>query len=227
MKVIIYLRVSSAEQGRSGLGIEAQEEAVSGFCTPRSCNRLATYTEIESGSVDDRPELQKAMHHAKMTNSTLIVAKFDRLSRDVAFMSALMKTKVKFQAADMPDANNFTIHIMIAVAEQERLLISQRTKAALRAAKARGVKLGNPNGSAALLRAGKGNTKAVTAIKTKANDFATDMASIITDITQRGHTTLRSIAAELNNLEYESARGAKWHAASVRSLLLRIAAVKS
>lgn len=222
MKIIRYYRVSTAQQGRSGLGLEAQEAAVDNFCSSRECRTLGTYTEIESGKKNNRPKLMEAIHHAKMTNSTLIVAKFDRLTRDVEFMASLMKSKVKFQAADMPDANNFTIHIMVAVAEQERLMISARTKAALAAAKARGVVLGNPHGAQALQRSGKGNTAAIETIKDNANTFAKDMADIIMDIQGSGLTTLRAIAQELNDREYMTPRGSTWQANSVRQLLNRI-----
>lgn len=143
MPFIAYYRVSTAQQGQSGLGLEAQKHAVLSFTKDEP--PLAEYTEIESGRIADRPQLALALEHAKETGATLVVAKLDRLSRSVAFLSALMEAKTPFIACDFPQADEFTIHILAAVAQREARLVSQRTKAALAAAKARGVKLGNPN----------------------------------------------------------------------------------
>ena len=157
-RVVAYYRVSTAEQGRSGLGLDAQRQAVRSLCDGRGWDVVAEFTEIESGKIAERPQLAAAMHRAKVTGATLIVAKLDRLSRSVAFLSALQDNGAKFLAADMPEANELTVHQLAAVAQAERKAISTRTREALAAAKARGVSLGNPNGSAALRRAAKGNT---------------------------------------------------------------------
>src|SRR6476619_2111201 len=179
MKVVAYYRVSTAAQGRSGLGLEAQRSTVQAYCRGRECNMLAEFTEVESGKRNDRPELAKALHYAKVTGATLVIAKLDRLSRNAAFLLQLQDSGVKFVAADMPEACHLTVGILALVAQQEREAISARTKAALKAAKDRGRKLGNPNGAAALRRAGKGNDAAVAALKDAADRHATDLAPVI------------------------------------------------
>ena len=137
--IVAYFRVSTKQQGESGLGLEGQEFAVEQFAQKSGNRILAKYTEVESGRVSDRPELKKAKAHAKRSKATLVVAKLDRLSRNVAFLSALMESDIEFVACDNPHANRLTIHILAAVAEDEARRISERTKAALQAAKARGV----------------------------------------------------------------------------------------
>ena len=221
-RVVAYYRVSTAEQGRSGLGLEAQRQAVLSLCQSRGWEVIAEHTEVESGKVADRPQLLAALHKAKVTGATLVVAKLDRLSRSVAFLSALQDSGAKFIAADMPGANELTVHIMAAVAQAERQAISKRTKEALGAAKAAGRKLGNPNGAAALLRAGKGNQAAVAQVMASADAHARDLAPIIADIQTTGVTSLAAIAAELNARHIQTQRGGKWHASSVRNLLARL-----
>src|SRR4051812_6074538 len=137
-KFVSYLRVSTAQQGQSGLGLEAQRQAVADYLANTGGNLVETYTEIESGKRNDRPELAKAMHHAKVIGGTLVIAKLDRLSRNAHFLLGLKNAGVEFVACDMPHANRLTVGIMALVAEQERDAISARTKAALAAAKARG-----------------------------------------------------------------------------------------
>jgi DNA invertase Pin-like site-specific DNA recombinase len=144
VKFVSYLRVSTQKQGASGLGLEAQRAAVVAFIDPASIT--AEYVEVESGKRADRPELAKAIAHAKRIGARLVIAKLDRLARNVAFVSGLMEAGVDFVAVDMPDANRLTIHIIAAVAEHEARAISERTKAALAAAKARGVVLGGYRG---------------------------------------------------------------------------------
>lgn len=222
MRVVTYYRVSTVAQGRSGLGLEAQRAAVAQFCGGRGCDVVAEFVEIESGKRNDRPELAKALHMAKVTGATLVVAKLDRLSRNVAFLAALQDSGARFVAADMPEANELTIHIMAAVAQAERKAISRRTKEALAAAKARGVKLGNPNGASALVRAGKGNAASVDAIRDGAERFAADLAPIVADISAAGHTSLRAIASELNRRGIVTRRGGAWHAATVRDIINRL-----
>lgn len=221
-RVVAYYRVSTTKQGQSGLGLEAQRQAVLALCQSRGWEVIAERTEVESGKNDNRPELAAALHQAKVTGATLVVAKLDRLSRSVAFLSALQDSGAKFIAADMPEANELTVHIMAAVAQAERQAISKRTKEALRAAKAAGRKLGNPNGAAALKRAGKGNLAAVQKVKAGADSYARDLAPVIADIQASGVTSLWAISAELNARHIQTRRGGGWHASSVRNLLARI-----
>lgn len=222
MKAVAYYRVSTAAQGRSGLGLEAQREAVESLCASRGWDLIAPpFTEVESGKRADRPELLKALHRAKVTGATLVVAKLDRLSRNVAFLAALQDSGVKFIAADMPEANELTVHIMAAVAQAERKAISKRTREALQAAKARGQRLGNPNGAAALRRAAKGNVASVDAIKSGAVSRADQMRPVIEDMQGRGIVSLGALAKALNAGEFVTARGGQWHASSVRNLLAR------
>lgn len=225
MKVVHYFRVSTAQQGRSGLGLEAQRAAVAQFCKTRDCDVLAEFTEVESGKRNDRPELAKAMHHAKVTGATLVIAKLDRLSRNAAFLLQLQDSGVRFQAADMPDASNLTVGILALVAQQEREAISARTKAALAAAKARGQRLGNPNGANALHRAAKGNGAAVQALKDGADRHAANLLPIVRDLQAKGVTSLPRLAAALNGMHMETARGGTWHPSSVKNLLARLDAL--
>lgn len=223
MRAVAYYRVSTAAQGRSGLGLEAQRAAVESLCAARGWELTAPpFTEVESGKRNDRPELEKALHRAKVTGATLVVAKLDRLSRNVAFLAALQESGVKFIAADMPEANELTVHIMAAVAQAERKAISKRTKEALQAAKARGQRLGNPNGAAAIRRAGKGNDSAMEAVRANATKRAEEMRPIVEDMRSRGVASLAGIAAALNEGGFVTARGGKWHASSVRNLVARL-----
>ena len=221
MKIVAYYRVSTSAQGRSGLGLEAQRAAVVRYCADRGFVVLGEFTEIESGKADARPQLALAIHLAKVTGATLVVAKLDRLSSNVAFLAALRESGARFVAADMPEANELTIHIMAAVAQAERKAISLRTAEARAAAKARGAKLGNPNGAAALVRAGKGNAASVIMTREGANRFAVDLQPIIADIRLAGHVSLRAIAGELSRRGIVTRRGGNWHPATVRGLLNR------
>lgn len=222
MKVVTYFRVSTGAQARSGLGIEAQESSVATFCSDRNCAVVGAFVEVESGKLDCRPQLSKALHMARVTNSTLLVAKLDRLSRNVAFLAQLQDSGVRFVAADMPEANELTIHIMAAVAQAERKAISQRTKDALRARKARGLRLGNPNGAAALRRAHKGNTAAIAAVVAQAERRAADLLPVLQDILEGGATSYRRLATEMNRRGIVTPRGGLWHPASVRSVATRL-----
>jgi DNA invertase Pin-like site-specific DNA recombinase len=220
-KFIGYLRVSTEKQGLSGLGIEAQRKAIEDYLNGGRWELLAEYVEIESGKRSDRPELARALAHSKATGATLVIAKLDRLSRNVAFISNLMESGVEFVAADMPMANRLTVHVLAAVAEHEREMISQRTIAALAAAKARGVKLGNPHGARAL--SGLGNVHAVTAVKAGADARMSRILPVIENIRGEGKTTLRGIAKELNRRGILTARGGQWYATTVKNLLDRAA----
>jgi len=223
MKAVAYYRVSTAKQGTSGLGLEAQRTAVEDLCKSRGWEIIAPpFVEIESGKRADRPELQKALHRAKVTGAILVVAKLDRLSRNVAFLATLQDSGVKFIAADMPEANELTVHIMAAVAQAERKAISKRTKEALAAAKARGRKLGNPNGAAALRRAGHGNSASIASITAAASSRAEALRPVVDELRTNGITSLGKLASALNEGGFVTARGGTWHPTSVRNLLARL-----
>lgn len=224
-RAVAYYRVSTAKQGASGLGLEAQQTAVEAFCSSRGWDLTAPpYVEVESGKRDDRPELDAALERARLTGATLVVAKLDRLSRDLHFLTKLQKDGARFIAVDMPEANELTVHIMAAVAQAERKAISRRTKEALAAAKARGVRLGNPNGAAPLRRAGKGTTAALVAVSSNADDRAERLRSTIDRLKADGVVSLAGIAEALNSQGIVTARGGRWHASSVRNLMARLEA---
>lgn len=208
MRAVVYMRVSTARQGRSGLGLEAQQAAIDAFVRERGAEVLQTFTEVESGKSAKRPELERALHLAKVTGATLLIAKLDRLSRNAAFLLTLRDSGVRFVAVDMPDANELTVGIMALVAEQEREAISRRTKEALQAAKARGRKLGNPNGAAALMRAKKGNGSAVETVQRLAADHAERLRPVIESLTSEGVASLGGIAKALNERGMLTPRGA-------------------
>lgn len=226
-KFVAYERVSTARQGRSGLGLEAQRKAIDAFTAERTATVLARFTEVESGGRDDRPELDSALNLARLTGATLVIAKLDRLSRNAAFLLTLQSSGVRFVACDMPEANDLTVGIMALVAQQEREAISRRTKEALAAAKARGVKLGNPNGAAALRRAGKGGAALWETVSQNADAHAAALAPVIGAIRAEGYTTLCAIAHELTARGIMTRRGGRWHVSTVRNLLARIAGVNS
>ena len=224
MKLVAYYRVSTERQGRSGLGLEAQRAAVEAYAMQCSGRVLESFTEIESGKRNDRPELDRALLRAKVTGATLVIAKLDRLSRDAAFLLKLQRDGVRFVAADMPDANTLTVGILAVVAQAEREAISTRTKDALAAVKARGGKLGNPNGAAALRRAAKGNAAALEVVQARAQERADNLASTVAELTGNGVCSLGAIAEALNKADIKTAQGKRWHKSSVRNLLKRLAA---
>ena len=224
LRLVAYERVSTARQGKSGLGLEAQRKAIDDFAGSRGAAVLARFTEVESGRKVDRAELRKAIELARLTGATLVIAKLDRLSRNAAFLLTLRDSGVRFLACDIPEANDLTVGIMALVAEQEREAISRRTKEALAAAKARGVKLGNPNGAEALRRAGKGGAALRAVVSANAECFARDLAPVIADIRAGGATTLRAIAGELNARGMLTRRGGRWQVSNVRGLLVRLEA---
>jgi DNA invertase Pin-like site-specific DNA recombinase len=222
-KFVSYLRVSTERQGHSGLGLEAQRTAVADYLNGGNWTLITEFVEVETGKRDDRPKLREALHHAKMTGATLVIAKLDRLSRNLAFIAALQDSGAKFVAADMPEANETMIQFMAVVAQHERKAISARTKAALAAARTRGTKLGNPN-LAALQAAGAGKpgwTAGADANRAAADRYAQDVLPVIEDIRRSGIATLAGIAAELNRRGILTARGGRWYATTVRNLLLR------
>src|SRR5437870_6269731 len=174
-KFVAYFRVSTDRQGKSGLGLEAQRKSVLDYLDGGRWDLVGEFTEIESGKHNDRPELEKALAACKKQKARLVIAKLDRLSRNLAFIATLMDSGVEFTAVDNPHANKLTIHILAAVAQHEREMISERTKAALQAAKARGKQLGNPR----LAEAAKRGTAAV---KANARQFAANVLPIIEEI---------------------------------------------
>lgn len=222
-RVVAYYRVSTARQGASGLGLGAQQKAVEDLCAARGWTIIAPpFTEIESGKHADRPELLKAIGRCRLTGARLVIAKLDRLSRNASFLLTLRDSGIDFVAADMPDANPLTVGIMALVAQQEREAISQRTKEALAAARAKGTRLGNPNGAAALRRAGKGTGAAVDAARRKADEHADRLRPVIAKLRAEGIVSLAKIAKVLNEEGMRTPRGASWHTSSVRNLLRRI-----
>ena len=222
IRFVAYERVSTARQGKSGLGLEAQRKAIDDFVANRDATLVGRYTEVESGRKNDRPELDAALTLARLTGATLVIAKLDRLSRNAAFLLTLRDSGVTFLAVDMPEANDLTVGIMALVAQQEREAISRRTREALQAAKARGVKLGNPNGAAALRRAGKGGVALQATVSENADQFAESLAPVVAAARARGKTTLRELADDLNGQGIMTRRGRRWHVSSVRNLLERI-----
>lgn len=222
-RAVVYYRVSTARQGASGLGLEAQRVAVETLCSSRGWSIIAPpFQEVESGKRSDRPELLKALEQAKLTGARLVIAKLDRLSRDATFLLTLQDSGVRFVAADMPDANDLTVGIMALVARQERQAISRRTKEALAVAKARGVRLGNPNGAAAFRRAGKGTGAAIAAVSTNATSRADQLRPVIQRLQAGGVASLGGLAAALNEEGILTPRGGRWHASSVRNLMARL-----
>jgi DNA invertase Pin-like site-specific DNA recombinase len=224
LKIIAYMRVSTQKQARSGLGMDAQRETIEGFARERSGRVLATYTETESGTNNERPQLAKALHHAKVTGATLVIAKLDRLSRNAAFLLTLRDSGARFIAADVPDANDLTVGVLALVAQQEREATSKRTKDALAAAKRRGVKLGNPNGGKALRRARKGNRAAVAEVRRLANSHAENLRPVLDELTREGITSLGDIAQALTERGMLTPRGGQWYKTSVRNLMGRLRA---
>lgn len=223
-RFVTYLRVSTTKQGESGLGLEAQRMAVAAYVKRMGPGAavLAEYVEVESGKRDDRPKLVEAIDHARLSGARLVIAKLDRLSRNVHFLSGLKNAGVDFVAADMPDANALTVHILAAVAEHEREMISARTKAALAAAKARGQRLGNPNGAAHLK--GRGNGEAVAALTAGADQKAERLRKTVAKLEAEGITTARGMATALNARGILSPRGKGWTATTVQRLRTRLEA---
>lgn len=219
-KFVAYVRVSTDKQGRSGLGLDAQRQTIADYLASVGGKQVAEFREIESGKHDDRPKLAEALHMAKVTGSKLLIAKLDRLSRNVGFIARLQESRVKFVCADMPEANELTVHLLAAIAQHERKLISERTKAALQAAKRRGKKLGNPNGARALK--GLGNDAAVIVVRDKADSFAVEIAPIIADIKANGETSFEGIARELNARGILTARNRIWYPTTVKNLIDRL-----
>ena len=222
-KFIAYLRVSTDKQGREGLGIEAQRKSIADYLNGGAWELLQEYVEVESGkNSNNRPQLQDALRACKRTGASLVIAKLDRLSRDPDFLGVLMKSAIDFIACDMPEANKFMIRIMAALAEKEREMISDRTKAALKAAKARGVKLGNPENATPEGRA-KGIISSREKRQEKADKFASEVFPIIQEYKAQGQS-LRQIATALNLSNTLSASGkvGAWTASAVKVVVDRL-----
>lgn len=219
-KWVSYLRVSTARQGESGLGLEAQQEAINRLVGAGQI--IAAFVEVESGRCDSRPQLAAALAKCRETGARLAIGKLDRLARDVHVISGLMKSDVKFVAADMPDADPFRLHIEAAIAEEEARKISARTKAALAAAKARGVQLGGDRGRRFTRdEAARGN--AVRSVK--ANARAQAIAPAIAELRQQSVKTLRGLAEGLNRKGISAPRGGEWRPTSVGRALKALAAM--
>jgi DNA invertase Pin-like site-specific DNA recombinase len=221
-QIIAYLRVSTATQGRSGLGIEAQRAAIQRFADQEQLTIAVWHTEVETGkghdALDRRPVLRQALNDARKRKTSIVVAKLDRLARDVAFISGLMASRVPFIVTELGfGVDPFMLHIYAALAEKERAMISERTKAALSQAKQRGQRLGNPTN---LMDAGLAG---VATQKRDADAFAANILPVVQQIQASGATSLAQIAEALNAREIKTARGGSWHASTVRNLLQRSA----
>jgi len=219
MKAIAYVRVSTAEQSKSGLGLKAQKTAINSFCELENIEIIAMFEETETGkgfdALEKRPVLAQALAQAKKEGATLIVAKLDRLGRNVAFIASLMEKKINFIVSQLgKEADPFMLHIYAALSEKERELISQRTKAALQELKAKGVLLGNrTNLDDARLLSNATN-------KVNADKFAANTFDILAGFKAKGFS-LAKIATELNTLGVKTRRGGKWHGSTVKNVLDR------
>jgi DNA invertase Pin-like site-specific DNA recombinase len=211
-KFVAYYRVSTDRQGRSGLGLEAQQKAVADYLNGGEWSLIAQLTEVESGKRNQRPELERALGLCRKQKAKLVIAKLDRLSRNLAFIAALMDSGVEFIAVDNPHANKLTLHILAAVAEHEREMISDRTRAALQAAKARGVRLGR-----------NGSERLAPLYRSAAIQYARTLASTLSELKERG-LSARQIAAELAARSVPTAKGGKWHAQTVLRAMRRLPA---
>jgi DNA invertase Pin-like site-specific DNA recombinase len=220
IKFIAYYRVSSTRQGESGLGLEAQQESVLQYVKSHG-ELIEEFQEVETGKRSDRPELLKAIAHSRRIRAKLIIAKLDRLARNVAFTAALMESGVDFVCADNPNANRLTIHVLAAVAEDEARRISQRTSAALAAYKRRGGKLGSQHPKCKQLSkqdSAKGSTIGATEMKRRAIQAYADLIPIIQSLSGR---PLREIASRLNELGHTTRTGKRWTATQVRRVIMR------
>jgi DNA invertase Pin-like site-specific DNA recombinase len=207
-------RVSTDKQGKSGLGLEAQRKSVLDYLDGGRWSLVAEFTEIESGKRNDRPELEKALAACKKQKAKLVIAKLDRLSRNLAFIAALMDSGVEFVAVDNPHANKLTVHILAAVAQHEREIISARTSAALAAAKARGKRLGNPRLSEARRHAAMAN-------KERADRYSANVLPVIREIQRSGIKSLRGVARALAARGTRTSRGGAWSPVQVSAILKR------
>jgi DNA invertase Pin-like site-specific DNA recombinase len=219
-QLVAYIRVSTARQGRSGLGIEAQRVALTNFAEADGCEIVAEFVEVETGkgadALDRRPQLAAALSMAKKSRASVVVAKLDRLSRDVAFIADLMSRRVPFIVAELgADADPFMLHLYAALAEKERNLIADRTRVALAARRAQGVRLGNP------VNLAEAGARGAATQRSEANAFAANVLPVVRQIQAAGAETPRAIAAALNARGVRTARGGQWYDSTVRNLLAR------
>lgn len=212
MRFVSYHRVSTEKQGIDGHGIEAQRQAVNRYLASLDCELLATFEEVESGANNRRPKLAEALKLAKSKKAILVIAKLDRLSRNAAFLLQLQESGVDFVACDCPNADKLSVGIIALLAQRERELISERTKAGLAVAKARGVRLGNPRPAASLVAASK-------AIQTRKAAFSAEMAKVISEIQGTGVRSLSKIADCLNKRGERTSRNGTWTATAVKRIL--------
>lgn len=217
-KFVSYLRVSTQRQGKSGLGLEAQREAVAAYLNGGRWTLVQELVEVESGKRNDRPKLAEALALCRVHRATLLVAKLDRLARNVAFISALMESGVEFSAVDFPQANRLTVHVLAAVAEHEAAMISERTRAALAAVKARGRKLGGLRWQVGTV-AQQGAVASAAVRRARAAERRADLLPVIRAIRDGGAASLRQMAATLNAQGVPAMRGGLWTAGQVRRLL--------
>jgi DNA invertase Pin-like site-specific DNA recombinase len=219
-KVVTYLRVSTRNQGIDGLGIDAQRQAVHDLLHGEGWNQVAEFIEVESGRRDQRPKLQEALRLCRIHRATLIVSRLDRLSRNPTFLLNLLDSGVEVRFADMPRADRFVIGVMAMVAEWEAEQISGRTRAALAAAKARGVKLGTPEN---LTNRDKGNRESAIVRQEQAAGRAEDLRPVVEELRRGGASTLQAIADGLMAAGFPTPRGAQvWSRSQVRRLLERL-----
>lgn len=219
---VSYIRVSTARQGVSGLGLDAQQKAISDYLNGGDWKLIGEFVEVESGKNNDRPKLAAALKQCAMTGATLIIAKLDRLARNVAFISKLMDSGVDFVAVDFPQANRLTVHILAAVAEHEGKMISERVKVALAAAKARGAKLGSPQNNLTLADQIQGSKAGNLAKSKKADAFAMSVLPIVKEFKAEGQN-LTQIAESLNTACIRTARGkaGAWTPQAVKNVINR------
>lgn len=219
-RIVSYIRVSTGKQGKSSLGIEAQREAIAGFAAAQRAEIAGEYVEVETGkgadALDRRPKLNAALAQARKAKAPVVVAKLCRLSRDVAFISGLMANRVPFIVVELgADADPFMLHVYAALAEKERNLIADRTRAALAAKRAQGATLGNRTNLP------EARAKGITTNQNDADTHAANVLPIIRQIQASGASTLRAVANALNARGIHTARGGVWHAATVRNILVR------
>jgi DNA invertase Pin-like site-specific DNA recombinase len=221
---VAYCRVSTDKQGRSGLGLEAQQAAIQAHLRPGDTLLQPPYVEVESGKRSDRPQLLAAIERCRRTGATLLIAKLDRLARNVAFISNLMESGVEFEAVDFPKANRLTVHILAAVAEHEAKMISDRTKAALAAAKRRGKQLGGDRGYRPAAPPSAEDVAKATAVRQrKADHKAFAVLPILERLRAEGVESLNALAKRLNDMGHETPGGGAWTATAVKRALARVA----
>lgn len=221
-KFVVYFRVSTQKQGRSGLGLAAQQHTVRQYLSQAGGIELAAYTEVESGKHSDRPQLVAALQRCRQTRATLLVAKIDRLSRNIAFLFTLRDAGVQFQALDIPEANTLTLGVMVVMAQHEREIISKRTRDALAARRAKGLPMGTPRDLST--HQSRASELGCAANRAKARARAKEIAPAIEEARDAGHTSLQRIATYLNAQSIQTPRGKEWSPTAVRNALTHIRA---